>query len=68
MGLGKTVEVIGLILSHQRGKGLPPIAQDMAIEVDTVKIIVGELISTVVAATDGYSALKDKVSVFSTER
>ncbi|VDK86818.1 unnamed protein product [Litomosoides sigmodontis] len=62
MGLGKTLEVIGLILSHQRGKGLPPIAQNMAIEVDTVKIIVGELISTVVAATDGYSALKDKMS------
>ncbi|EJD75843.1 E3 ubiquitin-protein ligase SHPRH [Loa loa] len=62
MGLGKTLEVIGLILSHQRGKGLPPIVGDLIREVDTVKIIVGELISTVVAATDGYSALQDKVN------
>uniref|UniRef100_A0A0R3RI69 SNF2_N domain-containing protein n=1 Tax=Elaeophora elaphi TaxID=1147741 RepID=A0A0R3RI69_9BILA len=62
MGLGKTLEVIGLILSHQRSKGLPPIVEDTAREVDTVKIIVSELISTVVAATDGYLALKNKVN------
>lgn len=68
MGLGKTLEVIGLILSHQRGKGLPPIVEDVAREVDTVKIIVGELVSTVVAATDGYLALQDKVRIFSIER
>lgn len=62
------MEVIGLILSHQRGKGLPPIVEDTAREVDTVKIIVGELISTVVAATDGYLALQDKVRLFSAEQ
>lgn len=64
MGLGKTVEVIGLILSHQRGKGLPPIVKDVAREIDPVKMIVSELISTVVAATDGYSALQDEVKPF----
>uniref|UniRef100_A0A8R1U2N9 RING-type domain-containing protein n=1 Tax=Onchocerca volvulus TaxID=6282 RepID=A0A8R1U2N9_ONCVO len=62
MGLGKTMEVIGLLLSHQRYKGLPPIIKNVASEVDTVKIIVAELVSTVVAATDGYSALQDKVN------
>ncbi|KAM3718745.1 E3 ubiquitin-protein ligase SHPRH [Dirofilaria immitis] len=62
MGLGKTVEVIGLLLSHQRDKGLPLIVEDVTREVDIVKIIVGELISTVVAVTDGYSALQDKMN------
>ncbi|VDN86458.1 unnamed protein product [Brugia pahangi] len=62
MGLGKTIEVIGLILSHQRDKGLPPIVDDVAKEIDDVKIVVGELISTVVAATDGYLALQDKIN------
>uniref|UniRef100_A0A915PUK5 SNF2 N-terminal domain-containing protein n=1 Tax=Setaria digitata TaxID=48799 RepID=A0A915PUK5_9BILA len=62
MGLGKTVEVIGLILSHQRGKGFPPVVEDVTKKVDIVKLIVSELISTVVAATDGYSALQDKVN------
>lgn len=62
MGLGKTVEVISLILNHQRGKELPKIGVRHVEQCDTVKTVLNELVSTIVAAVDGYSALQDEVT------
>lgn len=51
MGLGKTVELLGLIMSHRRGD-TPTTDPDPIVKRSVIAIVLEEIVSTVVAGLE----------------